>query len=60
VEVSVDGLEAGTILHVKDLKLPKGQTAVNDEEQVVLVANEIRATEPEENESTAGEEASAE
>jgi hypothetical protein len=33
---------------------------VNDEEQVVLVANEIRATEPEENESTAGEEASAE
>ncbi len=60
VEVSVDGLEAGTILHVKDLKLPKGQTAVNDEEQVVLVANEIRAIEPEENESTAGEEASAE
>lgn len=41
VEVSAEGLEAGTVIYVKDVKLPKGQTFINDPEQVVLVVNEI-------------------
>lgn len=43
VEVSVEGLEAGTVVHVKDIELPKGQTWENDSEQVVAVVSEIQA-----------------
>ncbi len=60
LEVNIDGLEVGKVLHVKELELPKGQLVVNDGDQVVLVANEIRATEPEEDDSAATSETSAE
>lgn len=42
VEVSVDGLEAGTVLYVKDVTLPDGQVFINEDDQVVAVVNEIR------------------
>jgi len=45
IEVSVAGLEAGTVLYVKDVKLPAGQAWVTDGEHVVAVVNEIAAAE---------------
>lgn len=45
VEVSVDGLTAGTVLHVKDAVLPAGQKITNDPEQVLLVVNEVHNNE---------------
>lgn len=60
VEVSVEGLEAGTVVYVKDLKLPKGQAAANDPEQVVLVLNELAAEPAEDTDTEATAEPAAE
>ena len=56
VEVSVDGLEAGTVLYVKDVTLPDGQVFINEDDQVVAVVNEIRtADESSDDEATDSE-----
>lgn len=55
VEVDIEGLEAGTVLYVKDLKLPRGQTMINDPEQVVAVINEVHAQPLEDEDDAAGE-----
>lgn len=62
VEVDATDLEAGTVIYVKDVQLPKGQTFINDPEQVVLVVNEIHQEplEDEDGDSTAAEPAVAE
>jgi large subunit ribosomal protein L25 len=36
VEVSIEGLEEGTLIHAKDLTLPRGATLVADEETLVV------------------------
>ncbi|WP_313278430.1 50S ribosomal protein L25/general stress protein Ctc [Timonella senegalensis] len=59
VEVNIAGLEAGTVLHVKDVTLPEGQTWITDSENVVLVVNEIAAVEEETEEAPAAAEAPA-
>ncbi|WP_435298426.1 50S ribosomal protein L25/general stress protein Ctc [Timonella sp. A28] len=53
VEVSVEGVAAGTVLHVKDVTLPAGQTWVNDSEQVVAVVSEVAAAAEETEEAPA-------
>ncbi len=57
VEVSVEGLEAGTVLYVKDIELPKGQAFENDPEQVVAVVSEIVAELEEDEVAVEGSEA---
>jgi large subunit ribosomal protein L25 len=59
IEVSVEGLEAGTQIHAKDLTFPSGATLHGDEE--LLVVNVTQAVELEvETESEAVEEAAQE
>jgi large subunit ribosomal protein L25 len=59
IEVSVEGAEAGTQIHAKDLRLPEGVVFQGDEE--LLVVNVTGAVELEtETESEAVEEAAAE
>ncbi|WP_377269710.1 50S ribosomal protein L25/general stress protein Ctc [Peterkaempfera sp. SMS 1(5)a] len=57
VTVSVEGLEAGSSIHAKDIVLPKGTTLAVDEDAVVLhvVAAQVEAVaeEAEEGEETA-------
>jgi len=66
VEVSVEGLDAGAIIHAKDLKLPAGATLVADDEAIVLQVNEPgvvdlgESAEAEAEEGEEGEEAAAE
>ena len=56
VEVSIDGIEAGSAVHVSDLKLPAGVEVELDAETVIVSIQEAAAEEAEE----ATEEAAAE
>ena len=64
IEVSVEGAEAGTQIHAKDLTLPSGSSLQIDEDALVVhvsVAKEIvLEEEPAEGEAAEGEEAAAE
>ncbi|GAA3789703.1 50S ribosomal protein L25/general stress protein Ctc [Streptomyces chiangmaiensis] len=60
VTVSVEGLEAGTSIHAKDIVLPSGVTLAVDEDAVVLQVLAAQAEEAREGAETEGEEASAE
>jgi large subunit ribosomal protein L25 len=62
VEVSVEGLDAGAIIHAKDLKLPVGATLVADDEAIVLQVNaqvEVDLGASEATEAASGETAEA-
>ncbi|MDI2031897.1 50S ribosomal protein L25/general stress protein Ctc [Saccharopolyspora sp. TS4A08] len=59
VELSIEGLEIGTQLHVSDLKLPKGSTLQGDPEAMVVNISEAAASMEEES-ATEGEEPAAE
>ena len=48
VEVSIDGIEAGSAVHVSDLKLPAGVEVELDAETVILSVQETAAEEEEE------------
>ena len=58
VEVSIEGVEAGTALHVSDLSLPAGVEL--DPETVIVAVQEAAAEEAEEATEEAAEEAAAE
>ena len=60
VEVSVEGVEAGTALHVSDLSLPAGGEVELDPETVVVSVQEAAAEEAEEAAEEAPAEADAE
>jgi large subunit ribosomal protein L25 len=67
VDIDVEGMEIGTVIHAKDIKLPSGTTLVTDPEALVLhVLGEQSvdlgesATEAAEGETAEGAEASAE
>jgi large subunit ribosomal protein L25 len=60
VEVSVDGLDAGAIIHAKDLKLPAGATLIADDEAIVLQVNAPGAIDLGETEEAAEGETAAE
>ena len=60
VEVSVEGVEAGTALHVSDLSLPAGVEVELDPETVVVSVQEAAAEEAEEAAEEAPAEADAE
>ena len=48
VEVSIEGVEAGSAVHVSDLKLPAGVEVELDAETVILSVQEAAAEEEEE------------
>lgn len=48
IEVSIEGLEAGTVVRVSDLTLPKGVTTELDPETDVLNVSEVRVIEEDE------------
>lgn len=52
VQVSIDGLEEGAIIHAGDLTLPEGATLLTDPEHVVLTITVPRAEIPEGTEET--------
>ncbi|GAA4536153.1 50S ribosomal protein L25/general stress protein Ctc [Amycolatopsis samaneae] len=56
IEVSVEGVEAGSQILASQVTLPAGASLVTDAEALVVAVNEARATETDE----AGEEAAAE
>ena len=60
VEVSIEGVEAGTSLHVSDLSLPAGVEVELDPETVVVSVQEAAAEETEEAAEEAPAEADAE
>ena len=60
VEVSIEGVEAGTALHVSDLSLPAGVEIELDPETVVVSVQEAAAEEAEEAAEEAPAEADAE
>jgi large subunit ribosomal protein L25 len=64
VELDIDGLVPGAVIHAKDLKLPAGVTLAGDEDALVLQVVEPKAAEAEEGaeaeEAPATEEAAAE
>ncbi|HXA63021.1 MAG TPA: 50S ribosomal protein L25/general stress protein Ctc [Streptosporangiaceae bacterium] len=64
VELDIDGLAPGAVIHAKDLKLPAGVTLAGDEDALVLQVVEPKAAEAEEGaeaeEAPATEEAAAE
>ncbi len=60
VEVDIEGLEDGVILHAGQVTLPKGATLVTDPEHVVLTVSVPRAEVTEEAEEGEAEEAPAE
>ncbi|MFE0020415.1 50S ribosomal protein L25/general stress protein Ctc [Amycolatopsis sp. NPDC059021] len=57
VEVSVEGVEAGSQILASQVTLPQGATLITDAEALVVAVNEARATE---SEDEGGEEAAAE
>lgn len=59
IEVSIEGLEAGTVVRVSDLVLPKGVTTELDPETDVLNVSEVRAIEEDESEAEGAEESAA-
>jgi large subunit ribosomal protein L25 len=48
VELDIDGLAPGAVIHAKDLKLPAGVTLAGDEDALVLQVVEPKAAEAEE------------
>ncbi|RRO15483.1 50S ribosomal protein L25/general stress protein Ctc [Saccharopolyspora rhizosphaerae] len=63
IELSVEGAEIGTQLHVSDLKLPKGTSLVSDPETMVVNISEAAAEmeeEPAAEEEEGGEEEASE
>jgi large subunit ribosomal protein L25 len=48
VELDIDGLAPGDVIHAKDLKLPAGVTLAGDEDALVLQVVEPKAAEAEE------------
>lgn len=44
VEVDIEGLEAGAIVHASDVKLPKGATLVTDADAIVLTVSQPQAS----------------
>ena len=60
LEVSIEGIEAGSAVHVSDLKLPAGVEVELDPETVVVVVQEAAAEEDEEAAAEATTEATAE
>ena len=48
LEVSIEGLEAGSAVHVSDLKLPAGVEVELDAETVIVAVQEAAPEEPEE------------
>ena len=62
IEVSVDGLEAGSVVYAGDVTLPEGVTLVTDASADVLIVSEpkVEATEDEAAEAAAPAEAAAE
>ncbi|MCW2943150.1 MAG: ribosomal rRNA E-loop binding protein Ctc/L25/TL5 [Actinomycetia bacterium] len=48
VELDIDGLAPGDVIHAKDLKLPAGATLAGDEDALVLQVVEPKAAEAEE------------
>jgi len=64
VDLDIDGLAPGAVIHAKDLKLPAGVTLAGDEDALVLQVVEPKAAEAEEGaeaeEAPATEEAAAE
>ena len=60
LEVSIEGLEAGSAVHVSDLKLPAGVEVELDPETVIVAVQEAAAEEAEEATEEAAEEAAAE
>ena len=60
IEVSIEGAEAGTQIHAKDLTLPKGSTLLSDPELLVINVTVAQAAEePAEEEAAEGEAAEA-
>jgi len=53
IEVSVEGLDAGAAIYVKDLTLPRGSIVAGDEEALVLQVTGLSAAEPEPGEAEA-------
>ncbi|QJW35966.1 50S ribosomal protein L25/general stress protein Ctc [Cellulosimicrobium protaetiae] len=60
IEVSIEGLEAGTQVLAGDVKLPKGATLTADAELIVVSVTEPQAEEPAEEAAEAAEEAAPE
>ncbi|WP_382304793.1 50S ribosomal protein L25/general stress protein Ctc [Herbiconiux sp. UC225_62] len=60
IVVSIEGLEEGTLIHAKDVELPKGSTLISDEDLVIVGITVPAAVESEENAATEGESESAE
>ena len=60
VEVSIDGLVEGAIIHAGDVVLPEGTTLLTDPEHVVLTITVPRAEVAEEETETAAEASAAE
>lgn len=54
VEVDITGLEVGSVMHAKDLKLPKGAKLDADDEQLILqIVDATVSTEPADDEAAA-------
>jgi large subunit ribosomal protein L25 len=45
IEVSIEGVEAGTQIHASDLALPKGSTLVSDAEQLIVNITQAQSAE---------------
>ena len=45
IEVSIEGVEAGTQIHASDLVLPKGSTLVSDAEQLIVNITQAQSAE---------------
>ena len=60
LEVSIEGVEAGSAVYVSDLKLPAGVEVELDPETVIVAVQEPAAEEAEEDTEEAAEEAAAE
>lgn len=59
IVVSIEGLEEGTLVHAKDVELPKGATLLSDEETIVVGISVPAAVESEENAAAAEAEGEA-
>jgi len=55
IVVSIEGLEEGTLIHAKDIELPKGSALISDEDLVVVGITIPAAVESEENAAGEGE-----
>ena len=61
IVVSVEGVEAGTIIHAGDITLPEGATLISDEGLSLVAVNEAKqAEEPADDEAAEGEAAEGE